>query len=71
MPRSRLASHTPHQGDSVSGISRADTAAYIKDMLDSLANIAERQGELVLARLIETAAGEAGRTARRELTSGL
>ena len=62
MAKSTLASpRQPSVGGPPSG---PDMLRYIKDMLDNMADIAERQDEQVLARLIALAAHEAARVLR-------
>ena len=48
---------------SLSSIGSAESARYTKDMLETLRRIADRHEQIVLARLLETAAREAGRLA--------
>ena len=49
---------------STSPVSGCESARYTKDMLETLRRIADRHEQMVLARLLETAAREAERQAR-------
>lgn len=52
---------TPRGGHVLPPISSSDSVRYTRDLLETLREIAIRQGHMVLARLLEAAAGEADR----------
>jgi hypothetical protein len=60
----KLENHAPERGSQ--SLTSSQTAQYTREMLDSLREIAARQREDMLVRLLEAAAIEARRIATRE-----